>query len=122
MDLNNILTLSYPPFFQEPLSNDIHSRMEAIEEIMDNLHIDTPGCQVTYYMITAKEGGLYYMGGTYIFFLHPKWSKLCTAPLMGPKNPPIKKKVFFARFTLFLGVRKYFFFVQNEANFAQPLL
>ncbi len=27
--------------------------MEAIEEIMDNLHIDTPGCQVTYYVITA---------------------------------------------------------------------
>jgi hypothetical protein len=32
------------------------------------------------------------MGGTYIYFFHPKWSKLCTAPLMGPKNPPIKKK------------------------------
>jgi hypothetical protein len=83
----------------------------------------------------AKEGGLYYMGGTYIFFLHPKWSKLCTVPLMGPKNPPTKKKKifltsylvplkkwFFARFTLFLGVRKYFFFIQNVANFAQPLL
>jgi hypothetical protein len=27
--------------------------MEAIEEIMDNLHIDTPGCQVTSYAITA---------------------------------------------------------------------
>ncbi len=39
--------------FQEPLSNDIHSRMEAIEEIMDNLHIDSPGCQVTYYVLTA---------------------------------------------------------------------
>ena len=77
------------------------------------------------------------MGGTYIDFFHPKWSKLCTAPLMGPKNPPIKKKFkknifevlfgpfkkgFFARFTLFLGVRKYFFFIQNGANFAQPLL
>ena len=76
------------------------------------------------------------MGGTYIDFFHPKWSKLCTAPLMGPKNPPIKKKFkknifevlfgpfkkgFFARFTLFLGVRKYFFFIQNGANFAQPL-
>jgi hypothetical protein len=34
------------------------------------------------------EGGLYYMGGTYIFFSHPKWSKLCTAPLKGLKNPP----------------------------------
>ncbi len=33
------------------------------------------------------------MGGTYIYFFHPKWSKLCTAPLMGPKNPPIKKKL-----------------------------
>jgi hypothetical protein len=32
------------------------------------------------------------MGGTYICFFHPKWSKLCTAPVMGPKNPPIKKK------------------------------
>ncbi len=42
--------------------------------------------------LKSKEGGLYYMGGTYIFFLHPKWSKLCTAPLMGPKNPPTKKK------------------------------
>jgi hypothetical protein len=41
----------------------------------------------------SKEGGLYYMWGTYIFFLHPKWSKLCTAPLMGPKNPPTKKKL-----------------------------
>ncbi len=73
-----------------------------------------------------KEGGLYYMGGTYICFFHPKWSKLCTAPVMGPKNPPpIKKKFkkifltsyldplkkgFFALFTLFLGVCKYFFF------------
>jgi hypothetical protein len=59
------------------------------------------------------------MGGSYICFFHPKWSKLCTAPLVGPKNPPIKKKFkkifltsyldplkkgFFARFTLFLGV------------------
>jgi hypothetical protein len=74
--------------------------------------------------LKPKEGGLYYMGGTYIFFLHPKWSKLCTVPLMGPKNPPTKKKlkknifdllfgpfkkVIFALFTLFLGVRKYFF-------------
>jgi hypothetical protein len=32
------------------------------------------------------------MGGTYICFFHTKWSKLCTAPLMGPKNPPVKKK------------------------------
>jgi hypothetical protein len=39
-----------------------------------------------------KEGGLYYMRGIYIYFFHPKWSKLCTAALMGPKNPPIKKK------------------------------
>ena len=47
---------------------------------------------------SRKEGGLYYMGGTYIFFLHPKWSKLCTVPLMGPKNPPtrikLKKNIF----------------------------
>ncbi len=32
------------------------------------------------------------------------------------------KKWFFAPFTLFLGVRKYFFVIQNVANFAQPLL
>ncbi len=32
----------------------------------------------------TKEGGLYYRGGTYIFFLRPKWSKLCSVPLMGP--------------------------------------
>jgi hypothetical protein len=68
------------------------------------------------------------MGGTYIYFFHPKWSKLFTASLMGPKNPPIKKNVkkiflkscldplkkgFFARFTLFLGVPKYFFFLSK---------
>jgi hypothetical protein len=45
-----------------------------------------------FFLLRSKEGGLYYMGGTYIFFLHPKWSKLCTVPLMGPKNPPTKKK------------------------------
>ncbi len=39
---------------QEPLSNDIHSRMEAIEEIMDNLHIDSPGCQVTYFVSNCR--------------------------------------------------------------------
>ncbi len=33
---------------------------------------------------STKKGGLYYMGGTYIYFFHPKWSKLCTAPLMNP--------------------------------------
>jgi hypothetical protein len=48
--------------------------------------------QVMSRLTFGKEGGLYYMGGTYIFFLHPKWSKLCTVPLMGPKNPPTKKK------------------------------
>jgi hypothetical protein len=44
--------------------------------------------QIFFKPFSCKEGGLYYMGGTYIFFLHPKWSKLCTAPFMDPKNPP----------------------------------
>ncbi len=38
-------------------------------------------------------------------------------PLFGP----FKNVIFFARFTLFQGVRKYFFFIQNGVNFAQPL-
>ncbi len=50
-----------------------------------------------------KEGGLYYMGGTYIFFLHPNWSKLCTAPLIGPKNRPTKKKLKKNIFDLLFG-------------------
>ncbi len=45
------------------------------------------------YFKKTKEGGLYYMGGTYIVLFHPKWSKLCTVPLMGLKNPPLKKKI-----------------------------
>ncbi len=60
------------------------------------------------------------------------------SPSYGSQKPPqkekIKKKIFltsyldplkkwfFACFTLFLGVRKYFFFIQSGANFAQPLL
>ena len=79
-----------------------------------------------------------FLGVRKYFFFHPKCSKLCAAPLMDPKNPPILKKFkknifdplfgpfktvnFFARFMLFQGVRKYFFFIQNGANFAQPLL
>ncbi len=74
------------------------------------------------------------MGGTYIFFLHPKWSKLYTVPLMGPKNPPTKKKLKQNIFDLLFGPFKKVifcsfytfpggtFFIQNVANFAQPLL
>ena len=43
------------------------------------------------------------MGGTYIYFFHPKWSKLCKAPLMGPKNPPTKKKFLKNIFDLLFG-------------------
>ncbi len=64
------------------------------------------------------------------FFFHPKWSKLCKAPLMDPKNHSILKKLkkifltpyldplkmclFCARFTLFQGVRKYLFSSKME--------
>ncbi len=60
------------------------------------------------------EGGLYYMGCTYIFFFHPKWSKLCTAPLMGPKNPPwrknLKKNIFDLLFGPFKNGIVYLFY------------
>jgi hypothetical protein len=62
-----------------------------------------PNAALNVVRIPTKEGGLYYMGGTYIFFLHPKWSKLCTAPLMGPKNLPTKKKLKKNIFDLLFG-------------------
>jgi hypothetical protein len=56
---------------------------------------------------------------------------------MDPKNPPMLKKfkknifdpyldplkmrLFLLVLRIFHGVRKYFFFIQNGANFAQPL-
>jgi acyl-CoA synthetase (AMP-forming)/AMP-acid ligase II len=40
-----------------------------------------------------RKGGRYYMGGVHLYFIlfYPKWSKLCTAHLMGPNNSFIKK-------------------------------
>ena len=46
------------------------------------------------------------MGGTYIDFFHPKWSKLCTAPLKDPKNPHFLKKFKKNIFDLLFGTFK----------------
>jgi hypothetical protein len=88
-------------------------------------------------LLTQRKGDFITWGVPIFFFFIQNGANFAQPLLWVPKTSPQRKnfkkmfltsylvplkKCFFARFTLFLGVRKYFFFIQNVANFAQPLL
>ncbi len=103
-------------------------------EILDFNLLTMCSCTKDFCIAFKWRGTLLHEGYLYFFF-HPKWSKLCIAPLVSPENPPIKKNLkkiifdllydplkmwFFARFTLFLGYINPFFSSKMDQTLHSP--
>ncbi len=102
-----------------------------------NIHLPVGDVRhdVVFTLIERKGDFITWGVPIFVFFIQ-NGANFAQTLLWVPKTPPYRKnfkqifltsyldplnKGFFAHFTLFLGVRKYFFFIQNGANFAQPL-